>query len=1231
MHTLDNNFSVYYLDTVESILDRYAASKNTLTNYIYFQDGLPSFIDLNKSDRRLKVNNLVEEMERLNTVDEVVMYFKDKLSQRNLTWKDVFTKYVLYNKMLLSIESSDNIPFAIMTVDKYMADILKHPYLEDMIDDKFDLSEVYKERDRYRTEIANDIIRLKNQTTCVVKLYEQFESIGVHSEFTEFVIDKVTYKVVLDMDTNVLADIFNYIILDETKVPFATLNNFFKISNNFIPSLEWGENLVQDSISIRVLNKKDISSTNLVNYNEIVITVDEGVIVVHLNLHVSNSNVSSMILMDRVLGALDKDNIMVGEYIENKVKGDYLIPNRSMNIKVMADLVMNNPLFSSMMYIDESTKASNLKTGLYINVIHPRFGNIGVNIIERVVDFSQNISIEADFPVGSTYLNIRVSKALNVSKVREFQLLFARLLIIYDQEIDTLVSTYQMYIPSFVVKKVTQPVKEKDENVSTLKKLEPDLFKPPYATSCQKNRQPSIVTDEEAQKLEEAGRNILRFPREGDGNVIRNYACLGDEYKFPELQTNKILHNKVAFPYLPCCWKSEKSKIEGTPHYNYYEGLEMIEKVDASTTAIYKDGKVVPPGKNGDLPLDIKNMFNLLEVNTEYRYMRRGMFDTPSSFLNCVVYALTSLSVDCLHGNWFLDYLKIHNIPTVESEANEYLKNIRELLATPELSSLCRQEIYDKTSVEIQDEILNPDIYMDPRRMVAMLEEVSNCNIIILSKNDITSQMELPRFSQSYYKKYRDGPCIIIFEHLGGRTTSSSYPYCELVYKNEIADDNNNKYIFTNDLYITKELKMIYNKMMKSYILNNELLFTPNLEIEHPLKLVGQGIDSYGKCRMLKIEYNGVESSLITPPLQPYAVREIPWTDEIETSIQNAYAIATILRLENIVEEGNKLICTFEGVYIYIPLIKSAYVEVNSKLDNYYNPSKKLARYTVEYMIWLYSKYIGGDEYSMSDKSIIGFRKALITVDSSFRYSMDIDKTFSMESTFMRNNKLVVRSNEVLKRLLYLLRVESIRHKDKVLNYRNRKELENFYQDINDFDKHSSQIILYGENSIHKWINDCDNRKHNLHKTIMINIAIKGGENIVFDCENEFEKWLSESDSPYTIIPGKPYFFNNKLVGEGNYIAQNTDSIGNALYIAASWEAKKFNVTSRTLKENMRGFTLYTYVNSCNIKHTLVKGNPQSDFQIMGYKIDQRNEVLTAIPNRVDTVTKSFFTVLMPL
>ena len=118
------------------------------------------------------------------------------------------------------------------------------------------------------------------------------------------------------------------------------------------------------------------------------------------------------------------------------------------------------------------------------------------------------------------------------------------------------------------------------------------------------------------------------------------------------------------------------------------------------------------------------------------------------------------------------------------------------------------------------------------------------------------------------------------------------------------------------------------------------------------------------------------------------------------------------------------------------------------------------------------------------------------------------------------------------------------------------------------------QVILQGDKSVDKWIDE-QKIKYIIHDSVQIDLET-------------------------------PYFFQNILIDDQIYLAQNTDSLKKAREIAENWFRLGFNIGKKAVGTDKKfKFKLYNYISSENIVNSKIRGvSTPYDIKIMGYKLD---------------------------
>lgn len=1168
------NFKIYDLDTLDIILVRIASEYNTIPKYLYFNDGLPTIEDF-KSKKNIQVENLLSLI--INSDSDhftfVLNKIKDKIKQNNLNlYSDILLPFIGFNQTFTDMTKIGMVDSLLLVLEKDLKDNNYFP------NKSINVYKLWEDRKEITSKITENIKNNKAENKVNIQQNNLLDSVS-SIDYTNFEVETTKFKLFLNIYDISILEVFNLIHLN-ARAPFASVNNFYKIKKDFIPSTEWDISLKNDIIvkmcQLTDLPNKDKFST----YTDVLISIVANQVILEIELDTGKQNISQVNFIQEVLSLFPTiQDLEVVDLEENNVKGAFYFPNSNLNIYILSDLIMNNSLFNKMMAIDEHDKASKTKDSIYVHFNNNNTGNIAVNITEK-------ISIRGDptlrgkdinnlFKYGSSYIRVKISYAKDQKSVLLFQELFGKFLSLYYQEFDIIFNYYKKFIPNFGEKK---QIKLEKIPELRLKDIAPEVFPSGYTKKC--NDKPTIINDEDIEEAKKEGKKIMRYPiSENEGFLPRNYICNHAQAPYPGLRENP-LGNKDLVPYLPCCFKKDHSEIEGNIYAHYFKGEELKDKSKKQQQDFIITNKFTPFNWWGNLPENINKIFDLFDPRENYTFVRKGMSNPKSSLLECVMEALHKET-------------NILDVP--EEKRSKFLNKIRLQLATKEGASSCKQEMYDFTTKEIIDKIKDPNVYLNPEYFTNLLEKYFNCNIYVFNRKNMTlnAQLILPRFLKVYYKEKNNNRNIFIYQHMGSQSDHSKEPRCELIIRWNEKDVESTEYSFNKNSKVSIGVNNIFNKLKLAYNLNTEIKDINFPIFSEKTKLVEQGIDSYGKTRMVRIEYKKELITILTTPIQPLYCKEVNnWviTKVPEDLVVDFCKFLNIKIIsQDILEDYAK---TYNGILgnvkISIPIedtipntkLKRSEIGINfpeERTSNLqiYNEYKKIARYITNYLFWLYSKYLHESEEKVSLESMQKFKEKYIEIIPDFTYGY-VPKEFNMQSGLMQNSKLILKSDESLKRLFYILRVFS-RNRYKIENYYKLTSIENYYQDLTDFDEYQFQVILEGENAVDNWINE-KTENYKLYDSIQ-----------------------------YKMV--NPYFFKNNLINNNIYLAQNTFSLENALYISDTWKTKKYNAGYNPQVDkniNIERYLLYSYKNSKSIKGYILGGEPQkNDPIILGYKVNE--------------------------
>lgn len=1147
-------FPIYSLDTDQTVKARLASSLSTLPRYLHIEDA-------NEKQNA----SAVDFLDVIKTHDGRFSLLKKKVDEKlpNLDpVEDVLYVWLSYTKKFENGDTRDLLLLAL----KGEIDGLGLP-------DETDPSRFYDSDGRKETKkrLDAEITTNKKQSDANLASFKEFDNVPDGIPHTPFELEKINFRVILKVKPEVsLLDMFNDVKLN-LRTPFATISPFYKVFREVTPLPDWKLSS-PDFIIFKTAEKVGLDVNE---YNDAVLSfnkdgklqIDGDGMSISTN---SIKDISRDAFVEQFLRVF-KTKQEVESIHDDQLKGVFYFPEHEIDKFVMADLIMLDPLFSSVLSIDEHEQASTTKTNVYV---HYKYGEVSANITKKYMVRNEPGMKGKDpkmFPLGKAYIRIKVSRSASIESINDFANVLSKLFVIYNQKYEGIVKEYRKYIKTFATEDEREEVVER----KVLKDMVPDLFLPTYTKRCA--NPPEIVTDEEAEAAEANGREVMIFPKDNAQGVQHKYVCTSDDFRYPGVRLNPLKNNDV-YPMIPCCYKESQTNV---PLYRQYFYDEEIEKKTTQRKIIVSN-KLVGSTNMGLLPKSIYPVFSLSELgNATIKVVRQGVHKSKSSFLNCILLALG----------------KVEN--NQESQTLRILNKTRAKLATDVNAALCKQENYDSTIDEIKKMIGSPDVYLNPRLFIRLLEEEYNLSIYIFTtkpsktgKYKITDDgLILPRHKQAYYKNFTSPRrSVFIFEHLGSESDNSEYPQCELIALRDTVR-NENTSVFDHESDESKTVRRLYDQLQLFYVpsgkVTNIKLFSPET------KVISQQIDSYGKARGFVVEFkdeNGAvkHATIFTTPVQPLRVVENELIIPVEAKVamdllaklgvkgsSQTVAHGKLIELSGVLGNVNITIPII-GVHKKIPLILEKIgvgypLSNDSKLADF-SRNKKMAQCISENMLHTFSKFLNGKRENSYDEKIDEFFAKNTQVDASFSYKdVQPSKFFKDLSGLTKKSKLMLSSDVMEKRLKYILKLAMVRDEAKVLAYKDRTSIANYYTSASDFDHDPEQVILEGGDSMIEWL--------------------VAGERIAI------------SNSP--LVQAKPYFFRNTLVEDRIFLAQNTDTIEKACDIAYSWASKDYGYNrGKQAVDAKRGpFTLISFTSVSNIKRYKFGGG---GLMIMGCKVGGR-------------------------
>lgn len=1190
----NNVFETFLFDSVDSIKKRIAVQMNsasggpkgTLVKYLVFTPEIRSVTQ----DNNIIVTNILEPVLYKDGLNFPII---DEEKFKNIRREEFEQFFIVTNTELKNVANDEFLNMLLMTMTNFTVDPKK----------------VWKERNDYLKKYNNEIDKLRNDVVIHTQKSMEFQRIsGI--EYSNFETTNSQFTINFGSTNMTLSELFNNIQVTKY-VPYVNMDKFFKIHYNFIPSNEWLEFETKNVILMKVDCELLIELREFKNphkkYTNAAFTILEepgspSQLIGTMDMNIGYRNVTRSDFIARVAESLGSWALRGSEASwqdriqELSIVGYFSYPFQSMLIPIWVDLAMNNPYFENVVVINESIKASKSKPNIYLHMVGN--GSDSVSLMMKVTDKPNTYGMEKE---GEKYIRSRV-KTKTLKDVENYQKIISRLFTLYNNEKSDLLSVYRELIPNFLRDEDERFTRlrliERTENLG-LRAIVPDLFLPNYSRKCLKR--PTIISDEQAAEyLATKEKQVMRFPEYGE-SIPRYYTCNHETHPFPGLRDNQ-LENKDKYAFLPCCYSKDQQNREGSK-YQHYFFRHKLRKKHQQAQDLFVTNKILPPGIAGILPKNITNLFSLIDVDPQYSFNRIGMSKTPNSLLECVLVAKNKIprSVEAKQRSPLLEAAR-RKLATVENA----------MASKQELYNFSISEIRDK--IKSDDYNLNATEFVH-----LMEEAFDCDIFIFESNNkDPNGSLIIPKHVQCYYKSKPRRETILIFQHTGSESDNAIHPQCELIVRTRIDKENQTKKEITSFAFLDPviiKLWDVFLKLNRSFIFN---VMTPSFSLSkfNELNIKSQIIDIYGKCRVINAttRHESANSkniiTMITDPIPPFAavsatvVYRAPLADiKIFADTIGAVFIRQRVNKEQKVREvnatiskGNKNVTFLSNDLARLHNVAvvhddEEYKNIFGKPDNIISRfimNKKLAKIIFQYMLYIFSIYLNSQPQptQLNEIELVEFANKRIVIIPDYNFENEITNDaqksqsrfgqnqltpawgpygrgfsspspkFDLNSVFIQNRiKLITTSEEMVRRLMYMLRLYQSNNFEKLVRYKNQINIGEFFDDVSDFEKKSFELLLEGTVSVTGLI-----ESYHTKNTITKNIK------------------------PEEIYS---YFFYNEHLANVIYIAQNTEQLAIAVAFVKFWYQYGFNPSEDVLIELIKNndlnsnnaVNIYSYVN----------------------------------------------------
>ena len=619
--------------------------------------------------------------------------------------------------------------------------------------------------------------------------------------------------------------------------------------------------------------------------------------------------------------------INLGPPTEVKVRGEFYLYDFEITDYSLVDTVLNSELLSNYLYIEEtiksyaSKKRINLRYKSLIGEIDETDKPTGEAYITNKSSVSVKLKqlhvvpggpplieqtpagpVEIALPVGTPYVEVRITRADSREIATQFMEVFRRLMDYYRQFRPVLDKYYEAFIPTLRARAETpqKPVekhgpgaparKHGERKIYKLQEAAPDVFVKQYARACQLPKQPVIVSPDEIDLWKNkkilvndrlVERQVMGFPPDNPKVWL---ACPDDANPYPGIKENKTLPNKEQYPFIPCCFGTNHMDPYIKPNSKYNQYMRGVREVQPKETKVkaghkIKGESILKPGRFGEIPISIKDLLSRYSEDV-ISIGRYGVPTGVNSLIHCI-----------------LEALEIPDYVTLNPEDKEaYAVRVRRALHDTIDPSLFQQELYDYSLEEIRLQIANPDLFLDPHLYYRGLEEMFNVNIytFIPSEERVLSAgvqeetqetsgfMEIPRFKVFHAQPYReDRQTVVVYKHRGGKSVlSGGSPQCELIVDYDedtktsvkLFGENMTDLLYTTMVGISKTITTTIETnpgAPADLAVRANIYSTVDFYGVIKRSATGQILDDYGKSRAFIFPTTHGTMSMVFPPGQP--------------------------------------------------------------------------------------------------------------------------------------------------------------------------------------------------------------------------------------------------------------------------------------------------------------------------------------------------------------------------
>jgi hypothetical protein len=312
-------------------------------------------------------------------------------------------------------------------------------------------------------------------------------------------------------------------------------------------------------------------------------------------------------------------------------------------------------------------------------------------------------------------------------------------------------------------------------------------------------------------------------------------------------------------------------------------------------------------------------------------------------------------------------------------------------------------------------------------------------------------------------------------------------------------------------------------------------------------EIISQQIDENGKTRILNFKTDGVKISLFIPPSPPLNVKISEKIYRVSEEVGRLFLKKKKIVYLKLTDKRDYIRGIYNKIFsILVPIDNER--EEESKLKSM-RKNQKIAEFLKQYALFTYSIFIE------KDRNYKDNIEDIFIVKRDHEYNIEeLDKRLFIEDNNViydgKTKRMIVTSKEMRNRLTVYIKTNLKTNQRMMVDMKNRKTIDTYYQGIVDFRRNEEEIVFTSRLGLLKW-----------------KISLQYDDNY----SNIFPRIIPFVKEPY-------YFRNFKIKNNKIMIVQNVEDNdkNRAIMVSHLWNRERINYGySLPLKDQAIPYTVF--------------------------------------------------------